>query len=277
MRIVISALLILAVAASATVRVGGFGASGTWESRGSYTVVDVLAGGLASSYGLAIKDTEANSIWILNWGDVYNYEFEMSSGSMTGGSWEITGGVDGDDQAFAEYTGGAQWFITDYATSMFAIYQEDGTHVMNMDGPVGYTNLFGIGASDSYIYVGSPNEGKLAWGAYTGTESSITWTDIDYATSIYGLAVHDGFLFVACGGEGITNLFIHAINADGSPVATPEWSCMFTEEVEANGGIDYDGTYLWVYPQNTFLYKLEIDWVGGALDSDTWAGIKASF
>ncbi len=277
MRIVISALLILAVAASATVRVGGYGGSNQWESRGTYSVVDVLAGGLTYSYGLAIKDTEANSIWILNWGEYFNYEFEMSSGSMTGTSWELNGGEDCDDQAFVENAGGGQWLVTDWVSSMFSVYQEDGTFSANITGPAGYTNLFGIGASDSYVYVGSPNEAKLAWGAYTGTESSITWTDMDYAGSIYGLAVHDGFLFVSCGGEGVTNLFIHAINGDGSPVATPEWSCMFTDEVEANGGIDYDGTYLWLYPQNTFLYKLDIDWVGGALNSDTWAGIKASF
>ena len=276
MRLIACAMLVLAGLAFATVRTGGTGQGYPYSARGSYTVEDVLAGGLEASYGLAIKDNAANSAWILNWSDVANYEFDMVSGSATGNSWAITGGVDADDQAYAQFAGGYQWFMTDYASSMFGVFQEDGTHLRNIDGPAGYTNLFGIGATDGFIYVGSPNEAKLAWGPYTGTETSITWSDIDYG-DVYGLAVWEDYLFVALGVEGADNIFIHHLNPDGSPNPTPEWSCVFTEEVEVNGGIDYDGEYLWIYPQNTFLYKLSIDWDPQSLESDTWAGIKASF
>jgi hypothetical protein len=269
-------LLVLAALAFAGVRTGGTGQGYPYSTRGTYSVVDVLAGGLEASYGMAIKDNTANSVWILNWSDVANYEFDMVSGSATGNSWPITGGVDPDDQAYANYAGGNQWFMTDYASSWFAVFEEDGTFLRAIDGPPTYTNLFGIGATDGYVYIGSPNESKLAWGAYTGTESAITWSEIDYA-DVYGLAVWGDYLFVALGVGDADNIFIHHLNPDGSPNPTPEWSCMFTEEVEVNGGIDYDGEYLWIYPQNTFLYKLSIDWDPSALEADTWAGIKASF
>ena len=275
MRIFTFVLLVLAAASFAGVRTGGTGQGYPYTSRGSYTVVDVLAGGLEASYGLAIKDNEANSAWILNWSDVVNYEFDMTSGSTTGNSWAIDGGIDADDQAYAQFASGYQWFMTDYGSSMFGVYSEDGTHLRNIDGPAGYTNLFGIGATDGFIYVGSPNESKLAWGAYTGTETSITWSEIDYA-DVYGLAVYGDYLFVALGVEGADNIFIHMLNPDGSPNPTPVWSCTFTEEVEVNGGIDYDGEYLWVYPQNTCLYKLDIDF-DMALEPTTWAGIKTTF
>lgn len=275
MRIIMCALLVIAAVSFAGVRTGGTGQGYPYSSRGSYTVEDVLAGGLANSYGLAIKDNAANSAWILNWGDVVNYEFDMSSGSATGNSWAIGGGVDGDDQAYAEFASGYQWFISDYGTSMFGVYAEDGTHLRNIDGPAGYTNLFGIGATDGFIYVGSPNEEKLAWGAYTGVETSITWSEMDYA-DVYGLAVYDDYLFVALGVEGADNIFIHQLNPDGSPDPVPLWSTTFTEEIEVNGGIDYDGEYLWVYPQNSFLYKLSIDW-DQALEASTWGSIKATF
>ncbi len=46
-------------------------------------------------------------------------------------------------------------------------------------------------------------------GPYTGASGSITWTELPYE-SVYGLAVHDGYLFVGCGIEGADNIFIHA-------------------------------------------------------------------
>jgi len=275
MKLVLIALLVAAISASAVMKTGGTGAPNPWSSRGSYTIEDVLAGGLAASYGLAIQDNVPNSIWILNWSDVMDYEFEMSSGIQTGGSWSIGGGVDADDQAYCEYGSGNQFFMTDYANSMFGVYQEDGTWLRNIDGPAGYTNLFGIGAGHGMIYIGSPNESTLAWGAYTGTESTITWSEMAYE-SVYGLAVYGDYLFVACGTESAENIFIHTIASDGTPSAAPVWSTTFLEELAPNGGIDYDGTYLWVYPQNTFLYKLSIDF-DMALEACTWAGVKTSF
>ena len=277
MRILAVLLACLTVSAFATVRTGGDHHSpNPVHNRGSYTVVGTPVGGLTYSYGLAIQDNVPGSIWILNWNDLKDYEFDMSSGAP-GGSWDITEGVDPDDQAYCEYATGNQWFLTDYAASMFAVFAENGAHVANINGPAGYTNLFGIGAGSGHVYVGSPNEDALAWGPYTGTETSISgWDEIAY-TSVYGLAVWEDYLFVACGVGGEDNIFIHQITADGSPNPTPVWSTSFIEEAEMNGGIDFDGEYLYVYPQNTFLYVLDLDWDPQSLTPSTWANIKASF
>lgn len=278
MRLFMIVLLVVAVAASAGVRTGGTGMPNPGASKGTYSIEDILAGGLSDSYGLAIKTTASNSIWILNYVDMLNYEFDMVGGSATGNSWAITGGVDPDDQAFCEYTSGNQWFMTDYTGSWFGVFAEDGTWLRNIDGPAGYTNLFGIGAGHDMVYVGSPNEITLAWGSYTGTETTITWTDMPYE-SVYGLAVWGDYLFVGCGIVGADNVFIHSIATDGTPSASPVWSCDFTDSTggDVNGGIDYDGEFLWIYPQNDFLYKLTIDFDPQALESDTWAAIKSSF
>jgi hypothetical protein len=276
MRIVMIALLVVAFAASATVKTGGNGTPNPWSSRGTYTVEDVLAGGLNASYGLAIKTDTPNSIWILNWSEMADFEFDMVTGG-TGDSWLITGGVDPDDQAYAEFATGNQWFMTDYVSSMFAVFEDNGTHIANIAGPAGYTNLFGIGAGGGYVYVGSPNEETLAWGAYTGTETSVSWIGEITYSSVYGLAVWENYLFVACGISDADNIFIHEINPDGSPNPVPVWSAAFVEEASMNGGIDYCGEYLWVYPQNTYLYKLSIDFDPQALESDTWGGIKSAF
>lgn len=271
-------LLCLTLAAFASVRTAGSTGHNTpGTARGSYTVTNIFAGGLSATYGIAVQDNVANSIWLLNWSDMKDYEYDSSTGSATGNDWDITGGVDPDDQAYCEYTSGNQWFMTDYAASFFAVFEEDGTWLRNVDGPAGYTNLFGIGVGHDMVYVGSPNETTLAWGSYTGTETTVTWTGEMAYTSVYGLAVYGDYLFVLCGVGGEDNVFIHSIAPDGTPSATPEWSCEFMEEAEGNGGIDYDGTSLWVYPQNTFLYQLAIDWTPGALSQSTWGGIKAEF
>lgn len=269
-------LLIVAISASAGVKTGGTGMANSWSCDGSYEIVDIMAGDLSGTYGLAIKDNVANSIWILDYSAMVNMEFDMLGGSATGTTWDITGGVDPDDQAYCEYTSGNQWFMTDYSGSWFGVFAEDGSFIRNIDGPAGYTNLFGIGAGHDMLYVGSPNEETIAWGSYTGTETAVTWTTMTYE-SAYGLAVWGDYLFVACGIDDADNMFIHDIAADGTPSATPVWSCQFTENTEVNGGIDYDGEYLWVYPQQDYLYKLDIDWNPDALESDTWAGIKSSF
>lgn len=274
MKYAILAVLVVTVAAMASERTAGIDVSNHFgQSRGTYTIVSQIAGGLSASYGLAIKDNVANSIWILNWSDLKNYEFEMDTGDPTGNSWDITGGVDPDDQAYALY-GDGQWFMTDYASSFFAVFDEDGTFNRNIDGPAGYTNLFGIGAGYGNIYLGSPNESVLAWGAYTGSETSITWDgEIPYE-SVYGCAVWGNYLFIACGIENDVNIIIHELEPDGTPIATPVWSTIFFE-APVNGGIDYDGTYLYIYPQNDYIYVLDIDFTPGALEQSTWGAIKA--
>lgn len=101
MRIFMCALLVLSVAAMASDRTGGSGAGNPWSSRGSYTVMNVMAGGLTGAYGMSIKDSTPNSIWIHSWSDMINMEFDMVTGSATGVTWDITGGVDPDDQPSA--------------------------------------------------------------------------------------------------------------------------------------------------------------------------------
>ena len=278
MRLIVVLLVCLSISAYANERTGGGPQHfpNPTNNRGGYTIVNTLVGGLSASYGLAIQDNVPNSIWILNWSDLVNYEFDMTTGAPEG-SWPITEGVDPDDQAYCEYSTGNRWFMTDYGTSMFAVFAENGSHVANIAGPSGYTNLFGIGAGHGHVYVGSKNESLLAWGPYTGTETSISgWTEIPY-TSVYGLAVWGDYLFVACGVADEDNIFIHYINPDGSPNPTPVWSTNFSEEEMADGGIDYDGEYLYVYPQNSFLYVLDIDWDPQSLSPSTWANIKSSF
>ncbi len=276
MKIVAVLLVCLALSAFADVKTGGVTQSANpVQGRGSYTVVNTLIGGLSYSYGLALKTNVPNSIWILNWNEMYNYEFDLQSGNPLG-SWPITGGVDPDDQAYCEYPTGNQWFMTDYTASFFSVFAEDGTYLRNINGPAGYTNIFGIGAGNGYMYIGSPNQAKLAWGPYTGTETSITWSEMDY-TSVYGLAVWENYLFIACGLEFEDNIFIHEITADGSPSAAPIWSTTFWEEDAVNGGIDFDGEYLYIYPQNTFLYQLSLDWDPQSLAPSTWGNIKATF
>ena len=276
MRLFMCILLVVAVSASAGVKTDGTGIpSSSWSYDGTYEVVNVMAGDLAGTYGMAIKDNVANSIWILDYSTLTNTEFDMAGGSPTGTTWSIGGGVDPDDQAYCEYTSGNQWFMGDYTGSWFAVYEEDGTWLYNIDGPAaGWTKIMAIGAGHDMVYVGANAE--LAWGAYLGAEAAITWTVISYE-SIYGLAVWEDYLFVATGIEDSDNIFIHEIAADGTPSASPVWSCQFIENVNVNGGIDYDGTYLWVYPQQDFLYQLDIDFIPGALEADTWAGVKSSF
>ncbi len=162
----------------------------------------------------------------------------------------------------------------DYAASMFAVFAEDGSWVCNIDGPAGWSKIMAMGAGYGMVYAGA--NGEIGWGAYTGTKTAVTWTTVTYA-SVYGLAVWENLLFVACGIDDADNIFIHTIAGDGTPSTEPVWSCQFTENTEVNGGIDYDGEFLWVYPQQDYLYKLSIDWDPEALDSDTWAGIKTSY
>ncbi|OPL18998.1 MAG: hypothetical protein AVO35_03470 [Candidatus Aegiribacteria sp. MLS_C] len=274
MKYAILAMMMVTLALTASDRTAGMNVGNDFGgANGTYTIVSQIAGGLTTSYGLAIKDNVTNSIWILNWSDMVNYEFEKDTGDPTGNSWAITGGVDPDDQAYELYGGNGQWVMTDYGSSFFSVFDEDGTFNRNIDGPAGYTNLFGIGAGYGHMYVGSPNESKLAWGAYTGSETTITWSEMDYE-SVYGLAVWGNYLFVAMGLESTVNIAIHELASDGTPGATPVWSTIFFE-APVNGGIDYDGEYLYIYPQNDYIYVLDIDFTPGALEQSTWGSIKA--
>ncbi|MCD4701256.1 MAG: hypothetical protein K8S24_05290 [Candidatus Aegiribacteria sp.] len=205
-----------------------------------------------------------------------NIEYDVSIGIATGNTWAITDGVDADDQAFCEYTSGNQFFFGDYVTNSIGVFDDVGAFVKFIPGPAAWpVKIMGMGAGHDMLYCSGNSGTEIAWGSYTGTEASVTWTTAAWA-SVYGMAVYGDNLFMCCSLTGEDNIFIFYINADGSVNMTPVWSCEFIEDT-TNGGIDWDGQYLWVYSQNEDLYKLDIDWSPGALDETTWGEIKTSF
>jgi len=271
-------LLCLALTVSATDRVLESGSSAAAFTKGSYTVVSSFDPDMpGSAYGMALKDDVANTLWIACWGDYYTYEYDMLSGFATGNAWEITNSIDADDMCFCEYGSGNQYFIGDWTFSNIGVFDNDGVWVKAIAGPASFSNVYPIGAGHDMLYTERADE--IAWGSYTGTEASVTWTVlVSPLGPCYGMAVYGDYLFACCGILGEDNLFIFEINADGSLNLTPVWSTEFTEWTEgANGAIDYDGTYLYVYPQNNMVYTLDIDWTTGALENSTWGKIKAEF
>ncbi len=276
------ALMMLVVAISFADRVGTPGHNESASFRGSYTVAGTYSPGLSSSYGLAIRNDVANSIWIANYSTLLNYEFDMVSGSATGTSWAISSGVDPDDQGYCEYTSTpGQFFFGHWGPSMIAVYDASDTqptawHKLNLAGPGAWNCVCGVDAGHGNLYASDFFTDQIAWGPYTGVETSVTWSTASFAT-VSGLAVYGDYLFACTQTPGVDNIFLFELNADGSPNMTPVWSCNFTEDEDGpNGGLDFDGEYLWVYPQNGSLYKLDIDYDLG-LRSDTWGAIKASF
>ncbi|MCK4504455.1 MAG: hypothetical protein KAW14_02460 [Candidatus Aegiribacteria sp.] len=273
-------LLCLAFAVSATERIN-YGSGSAGESsliKGSYVLLESYSVEVAAGFGMAIKDDVANSIWISDWSDCFNYEFDMTNGNPTGDGWDITDGIDADDMGYCEYGSGNQFFFGDYTFSNIGVFSDAGAYVKSIDGPGGWANVFGMGAGHDMLYCARSSE--IAWGSYTGTETEVTWTVEAVPAGIYGLAVYGDNLFLCNSVDtpGEDNIFIYDINADGSVNLTPVWSCEFTENSNStNGGIDWDGTYLWIYPQQDMLYKLDIDWVPGSLENTTWGQIKADF
>ncbi len=268
-------LLCLALTVSAADRFIESGSSTPAFVKGTYTIVTSFDPDMpGSAYGMALKDDVANSMWIACWGDGFTYEFDISTGFATGNSWEITNSIDADDLGFCEYGSGNQYFIGDYTFSNIGVFDDSGVWVKALAGPASFANVFPIAAGHDMIY--SERGDEIAWGSYTGTESSVTWTvEVSPIASGYGMAVYGDYLFACSGVLGEENLLIFDINADGSLNLTPVWSTEFTEATP-NGAIDYDGTYLYLYPQNDFVYTLDIDWTG-ALENSTWGQIKAEF
>lgn len=253
------------------------------EYRGTYTIVNNYAVGLSSAYGLAIMTENPNSIWISQYSPLLNNEFDMSSGTATGWTWAIDGGVDADDMGYCEYGGSAnQFFFGDWVSNEIQVYDVSTTgadpfYTKDIVGPAAWTHICGVDAGHDNLYVSDFFTDEIAWGSYTGTETTVSWTTASFAT-VSGLAVWDNYLFACTQVTGADNIFIFELNPDGSPDMTPIWSCEFTEYASGpNGGLDYDGTNLWVYPQNDNLYELDIDWVPIALQRDTWGSIKTVF
>jgi hypothetical protein len=275
-------LLCLCLAVSASARVGTPGHNDSALNRGSYTVAASYAVGLSSAYGLAIQTDVPNSIWISQYSPLVDNEFDMSTGSATGNTWAIYGGVDADDMGYCVYAGSPnQFFFGDWAASSIEIYDASTTgadpfYSKDIAGPSGWAVVCGVDAGHGNLYASDFFTDQIAWGPYTGTESTVTWTTAPFAT-VSGMSVWENYLFVCCQITGADNIFIFELNPDGSPIMTPIWSCEFIESASSAGGIDFDGTYVWLYPQNDNLYKLDIDWEPSALETDTWGGIKSVF
>jgi len=279
MRTAAVVLLCLTVAAFASVKVcDGTVDNPVPSTDGSYTIVNQYAGGLASTYGMAIQDDVSNSIWLSNWGDLTNTEYSMVTGSTTGTVWNITDGIDADDQGYCEYSGGNQFFFGDWTYSNIGVFSDAGIYVKAIAGPAAWEVVTGVCAGGDMLYGSDFRTDEVAWADYTGTETTVTWTVATFE-NVSGMAIYGDYIFMTAQMEvGYDNIFIFYVNPDGSINMTPVWSCEFTEEdMESAGSIEWDGTHLWLYPQNTYMYQLDIDWVPGALDQDTWGGIKAGF
>ncbi|MCK5036952.1 MAG: hypothetical protein KAS73_13745 [Candidatus Sabulitectum sp.] len=78
--------------------------------------------------------------------------------------------------------------------------------------------------------------GIIARAAYTGVESSVSWTE----TAVYpvvGIAVYGDYLFACNAQQTPDNTLIYSIDPDGS--------------------IDYDGEFVWIHPEGGDLFKCE--------------------
>lgn len=282
MRTVLIVLACLCFSLAAFERTGNGGFNQPAQMRGTYTVMESYAVGLTSAYGLAIQHDVPNSIWISQYSPLVNHEYDMSTGSATGSTWPIYAGVDADDQGYCEYaTTPNQFFFGDWVSGSIQVYDVSTTgadpyHTGDIGAAAGWSAVCGVDAGFDNLYASNFFTDEIAWGPYTGTESSVTWTTASFA-AVSGMSVADGYLFVVCQITGSDNIFIFELEPDGSPNMTPVWSCDFTESASSAGGIDWDGEYLWVYPQNDNLYKLDIDWVPTSLQRDTWGSIKTVF
>ncbi|MCD4733737.1 hypothetical protein K8R78_05810, partial [bacterium] len=207
-------VLCLSLAAFAMVKTGGPGYNASAASKGTYTVLESYAVGLSTSYGLAIQDSASESIWISNWGTSTNSEFSMASGSATGTTWSITNGIDADDQAFCEYGSGNQFFFGDWTFSNIGVFDDSGSYVKGIAGP-GWGQVCGVAAGHDMLYASDFFDDEIAWGTYTGTESSVSWTTAAFNT-VSGLAVYGDYLFACTQNAGEDNIFIFDINSDGS-------------------------------------------------------------
>ena len=283
MKLIVVVLLVLSLSAFSEVRTGGgSGHNPSALTRGTYTFVDMYAVGLTQSYGLAIQDNVADRIWISNYGTKMNNQFDMTSGSATGTTFSITNSIDADDQAYCVYSGGNQFFFGDWISSAIGVFDETGNYIKTIPGPGGsWAKATGTAAGHDMLYCSDfdTTVAEIAWGGpYTGTETSVTWTTASFK-SVSGMSVYGDYLIVCCQIKDADNIFIFEINSDGSVNMTPVWSTNFVlENMNSAGGVDYDGTYLWLYPQNTSLYKLTIDFnFSSSFETSTWGQIKNSF
>ena len=284
MRVLLRTILVLSTIAMAGTPISELGSHKEANSKGMYGVADYLTDQLGAVYGLAIKDGTQDSMWLTAWGDTTAcHEIKLSTGEFTGNSWLALGDTipRAADLAYCEYSTSGQFLIADATIEGmpgFLVYDESGTFIHKIYGPSSFTSLYGIGAGNGFVYVASQAEGKIAWGAYTGTETAVSWAGEAVVPDVFGLAVYDDYLFVCKGIQGIENMLIYHINPDGSFGSEPIWSAVFDEPGFAglDGGIDYDGTYLYVLPQYGFVFKLTIDF-NLSLSPSTWGNIKTSF
>ncbi len=248
-------------------------------SKGTYTVVASNLGlTYAGYYGLALKRNETDSIWVSSWGDTTVYEHLKSDLSATGTTWTFDPAqCDMDDLGWI--SGFNQWLGGGYTgTPWFCFFEQDGTYIWDVNPPSGWDRVMGVAGSDKYDMIYCSMGDELGYGAYDGDPGNFAGWTTTTTTSCYGLASWNDYLIVFCGLIGEDNIFFYPLDSSGVPdTSSPYWSCEFDEEDTTSGGsIDFDGTYLYVMPQNGGLYKLDPDITVG-IESASLGEIKASF
>ncbi len=281
MRIVAVLLVLVSLVAYAEVRSGsGMGHNPSASTDGTITFVNMYPVAVSSAYGMKIQTSETDRLWISSWGDLKNYQFDMTTGSQTGTEFDITNGIDADGQGYCDYAAGGQFFFGDWTFSNIGVFDEAGTYLKSIAGPGGaWTVVTGVDAGNGMLYAADfrTAANEIGWADYDGSQSSVTWTTATF-NSVSGMTAYGDYLIVCCQITSADNIFVLPINPDGSVNTTPVWSGEFVlEDMDGAGDIDFDGTYLWLYPQNTNLYQLTIDFTFAALEASTWSQIKTSF
>lgn len=269
-----------------------FASTAESAQKGTYKIETEYSTDSMKSHGLAIQDDLDDRIWLLDRIKSKNHQFDMQTGARTGVKWSVADDVNSTGQAFCAYTDSPDQFIIgdwdNSSVAVFDVFPSDGNpaYKCSITGSDYLDEVYAVAAGSGYLYTSDCIE--LTWGKYTGTETSVAWTTHDdWEHSTAGLAVYGEYLFVCNSNtEGTAkedNILIFSLGADGSPSAKPVWSCLFTENPGwgkgPNGGIDFDGEFLWLCPMEYDILKISIDWEGGSsrLEPSSWGSIKASF
>jgi hypothetical protein len=252
------------------------------QTKGTYTVVDSNTDlGYGGYYGLACKRNKYNSIWISSWEDGTVYEHRKSDLGATGNYWFFDAAdCDMDDLGWFGGTD-KQWVGGGYTnTNWFSFWEEDGTYIGDVDSPAGWDRVMAATASSKYGMIYCATGDELAYGSYDGDPGNFSGWTTTTTTSCYGLAAWRDYLVAFCALSGEDNIFFYPLDGSGVPnTGSPYWSCEFVEEDPTTtnaGGVDFDGHYLYVMPQNGGLYKLDPDVVVG-IKSASLGEIKANF
>jgi hypothetical protein len=136
---------------------------------------------------------------------------------------------------------------------------DGGTLIETINGPDGWSKVFGLAYHDEYnmLYAsqgGSYPNNALAYGVYSGC-SSVTWTEFDNAEFVSGLGCYEDDCLYAITQSNPTApvpyyLYTWSLDASGIPLLPPDVYEMTSLITGGMGGCDWDGNYLWMVDQN---------------------------